>query len=70
MATETVRIVEAESIQDYLTRYYRPDRMTDTLQASYEEELQKNGYVCTSWHDNVTGQFIAWPHYPPSALVR
>ena len=59
-----IRIVEATSVKDYLDRYYKKSRMTPTLLASYEEELQLNGYVCTSHHDNVTGEFIAWPDYP------
>ena len=59
-----MKIVEAKSVEDYLERYYKKSRMTDTLLASYEEEYAANGYVCTSHHDNVTGEFIAWPFYP------
>jgi len=58
-----VRIVEATSIEDYLKRYCKKDRMTNTLLHTYEEEFKKYGYVCTSPHDNVVGEFIAWPHY-------
>jgi hypothetical protein len=59
-----VRIVKARSVADYLRKYYKKDRMTTTLQASYEEKLKKWGFVCTGHYDNVTGEFIAWPHYP------
>jgi hypothetical protein len=59
-----VKIVEAESVKDYLDKYYKKDRRTDTLLESYTEEYNKYGYVCTSQHDNVTGEFIAWPYYP------
>lgn len=59
-----VRIVEADSVADYLQKYYKKARMTDTLLESYEEEFKKYDYVCTSHHDNVTGEFIAWPFYP------
>jgi hypothetical protein len=59
-----MRLVEADSVADYLTRYYKRERMTPTLLASYEAELAERGYVCTSHHDNVTGSFIAWPRLP------
>jgi len=64
-----LRIVEAESVEDYLDRYYKKDRMTDTLLESYEKEYKENGYVCTSHHDNVTGDFIAWPSYPSKTIA-
>ena len=57
-------IVKAKSVKDYLDRYYKKARMTPTLLDTYEKEYEKYGYVCTSSHDNVTGEFIAWPHYP------
>ena len=56
-----IRIVEADSVEDYLNRYYKKDRMTPTLVETYKEELERYGYVSTSHHDNVTGEFIAWP---------
>ena len=59
-----VKIVKAESIEDYLNKYYKQNKMTDTLLASYTEEYKRRGYICTSYHDNVIGEFIAWPHYP------
>lgn len=58
------RIVEAKNVADYLQRYYKKNRMTDTLLDTYTKELEEFGYVCTSHHDNITGEFIAWPHYP------
>jgi hypothetical protein len=57
-------IVEAKSVKDYLERYYKKSRMTDTMLESYEEEYAERGFVCTSHHDNVTGEMIAWPYYP------
>ena len=59
-----MEIVEATSVEDYLNRYYKKDRMTPTLLASYEQDFKEFGYVCTSHHDNVTGEFIAWPYHP------
>lgn len=58
-----VRVVEAESIADYLSRYYKPDRITATLQRAYEIELEVYGFVVTSHYDNVTGGWIAWPRF-------
>ena len=60
----TVRIVEAESVQDYLSQYYKKSRTTETLLNSYEEEFAEFGCICTSHYDNVVGEFIAWPFYP------
>jgi len=64
-------IVEAKSVEDYLDRYYKKSRYTlcgkeyaGELLASYQKEYAQRGYVCTSHHDNVTGEMIAWPHYP------
>ena len=57
----TVRIVKADSVADYLDRYYKPSRRTDTLLATYEEEFRRNGYICTSSYDNIIGEFIVWP---------
>ena len=59
-----MKIVKAKSVKDYLDKYYRKSRITPTLLKSYQAEYDKRGYVCTSHHDNVTGEFIAWPFYP------
>jgi hypothetical protein len=59
-----MKIVEATSVKDYLDRYYKKSKMTLTLLQSYQEEFERNGYICTSHHDNVMGEFIAWPDYP------
>jgi len=68
---ETIKVVEASSVEDYLERYYKHDRYKGRgeeyeaiLLKSYTEEFSDRGYVCTSHHDNVTGEFIAWPHHP------
>ena len=59
--------VEADSIEDYLNRYYRPDRYrmrgdeyAAGLLRSYQKTFKKFGYVITSKHDNITGHIIAW----------
>ena len=64
-------IVKAKSVKDYLNKYYKKSRYTGRgkdyakiLFASYQEEYAERGFVCTSHHDNVTGEFIAWPMYP------
>ena len=68
---DKMRIVEASSIKDYLDKYHKRDRYTgrgaeyaEYLLQSYQEEFERRGYVVTSHHDNVTGEIIAWPHYP------
>ena len=67
-------VVEADSVLDYLIRYYKPERscpdpgdagpVRRSLLDMYKEEYNEDGYVCTSHHDNVTGRFIFWPHKP------
>jgi hypothetical protein len=54
--------VQADSLQNYLKRYYKPRRIHDfdSLLRSYQAELDKFGFVHTSHHDNVTGRHIAW----------
>lgn len=59
-----MRAVEANSIEDYLNRYYKRDRMTDTLVATYTREFEQDGYICTSHYDNITGEMIFWPAIP------
>lgn len=66
-------IVEANSVEDYLDKYYKKDRYTgrgkqyaSDLLKSYQDDYNTNGYVCTSHHDNITGELIAWPHYSKS----
>ena len=59
-----MRIVKAKSVKDYLDKYYKKSRMTDTMLESYEEEYAARSFVCTSHHNNVTGEMIAWPYYP------
>jgi len=58
-----MKIVEAQSVKDYLTRYYKKP-VTDNLIASYEDELKLYGYICTSRHDNILGEIICWPKQP------
>jgi hypothetical protein len=64
-----MKIVEAESVRDYIERYYRKSRLTPTLLDSYEKEFAETGYVCTGRHDNITGEFIAWPFYPEKSSL-
>lgn len=57
----TIRIVKAASVADYLDRYYKRDRRTPTLLQTYTQEFEQDGYICTSPHDNIVGELIAWP---------
>lgn len=66
------QVVVAASVADYIIRYYKADRRLDhdraygegSLTRAYEAELERDGYICTSHHDNVTGAFIYWPCRP------
>ena len=63
-----MKMVKAKSLEDYLDIYYKKNRRTPTLLDSYREELHCYGYVCTSEHDNVTGEFICWT--PNKKLIK
>lgn len=59
--------VEAESVEDYLNRHYRPERFrgrgeeyATRLIASYQRELEQYGYCLTSHHDTIYGRAIVW----------
>jgi len=59
--------VEADSVEAYLDRHYKPDRFRGrgeeyaaALIASYEREYAERGYCYTSHHDAVCGQSIVW----------
>jgi hypothetical protein len=53
-------VVEANSVEDYLNRYYKKNLRTPTLVNSYKKELEEFGYIATSHHDNVMGETICW----------
>lgn len=67
--------VEADSVEDYLDKHYKPDRFRGrgenyarALIASYEREFAKRGYCFTSHHDSVCGQTIIW--YGPKGQTQ
>lgn len=59
-----IQVVKAKSVEDYLDRYYRKERRSDTTLDTYEEEYIREGYVHTSHFDNITGSHIYWPKLP------
>lgn len=68
---EIMKVVKAKSVEDYLDKYYKKSRYKErgkeyekVLLKSYKEEFARRGFVCTSHHENVTGEMIAWPYYP------
>ena len=59
--------VKAESVADFLDRFYRPDRYRGrgeeyaaVLLASHIRDFEANGYDIISRHDSVTGQVVAF----------
>lgn len=59
--------VPAESVEDYLNRYYKNERYkgrgkeyADMLLKGYKEGLEEDGCVRTSKHESVTGEYICW----------
>lgn len=60
-------IVKADSVEDFLSRYYKPDRYTSrgndyakTLLCSYKKDYKDRGYCFTSAHDSVTGKIVVF----------
>ncbi|MBU8901709.1 MAG: hypothetical protein KOO69_03130 [Victivallales bacterium] len=59
--------VSAESVQNFLDRYYKHDRYKGRgeeysahLLASYEREFAERGFCTISLHDNVIGKHISF----------
>lgn len=59
--------VKASSIEDFLTRYYKPERYTGRgkeyaaiLLASHKQCLEKDGIDIISHFDSVTGNVVAY----------
>jgi len=59
--------VKAQSIDDFLARYYKPDRYTGrgaeyaaALLESHRQDFEHYGYDIISRHDSVTGQVVAY----------
>jgi hypothetical protein len=59
--------VLADSVTDFLDKYYRPDRYRGrgaeyaaALLASYEREMAADGWTFISHHDNVTGEIVSY----------
>lgn len=63
--------VQADSVKDFLERYYKPDRYRGrgeeyaaSLLASHEARYQAYGYDLISRHDSVTGQAVYFGNRP------
>lgn len=59
--------VGAESVEDFLSRYMKPERFTgrgqdyvDHIIKSYTDELEKYGFCFITHHSSVTGKEIAF----------
>jgi len=59
--------VKASSLDDFLNRYYKPERYRGrgeayaaTLRASHQADLERDGCDVISRHDSVTGQTVAY----------
>ena len=60
----------AESVSDFLRKYYRRNRIRDfsALVDSYEREYEEFGYCFIATPDNVVGEIAAW--YGPNFVVH
>lgn len=70
-ATIPCKLVSADSVEDYLDRYYKHDRYkgrgseyASYLLDDYRSIFAERGYIMTSHFDNVTGADIFWPSMP------
>lgn len=52
--------VEADSVEDFLKKYYKPERYTESLLQKYKKELEEQGYCFISAHDCVMGRAAAY----------
>ena len=69
------RAVQANSIEDFLDRYYKPQRFRErgekyaaVLIASHQADFDHYGYDFISHHDSVTGRVVSW--FGPGTGVR
>lgn len=53
-------MVDAESVEDFINRYYRPERITDTLVDTYKERFNSEGFCFISHHDSRTGSIVSY----------
>jgi hypothetical protein len=59
--------VEASSVADFLSRYYKPERYTGrgpeyaaVLLADHQADFENTGFDIISNHDSVTGNCVAY----------
>jgi len=59
--------VECLSVEDFLERYYKPQRYhgrgaeyAAELLKDYKRKFEKNGFVFISHHDSVTGRVVSY----------
>ena len=59
--------VEADSVADFLARYYKPERYTGRgedyaacLLASHKRHLAEEGYDFIIHHDSITGRIVSF----------
>ncbi len=59
--------VEASNVEDFLKKYYKPERYTGRgkeyaqhLLQKYKKELEEQGYCFISAHDTVVGRAVAY----------
>ena len=59
--------VKADSVGDFLDRFYKPERYkgrgeeyAETLLASYQEEIKNRGFTFIPKHDSVTGYCVSY----------
>ncbi len=59
--------VEADSVEDFLNRYYKPTRYTGRGKAyakgllkSHQQAFEKYGYDIISRHDSMRGEVVAY----------
>lgn len=59
--------VEADSVEDFLSRYYKPERYigrgeeyAQSLLRSYQNEFEQEDFAFISRHDSVTGKAVAF----------
>lgn len=60
--------VEASSVEDFIQRYYKKDRLFDDVYPGYTDTIIENrlvdvvkyGYCIISRHESVTGQVVAY----------
>lgn len=52
--------VKADSVEDFVNKYYKKERLTNTMVETKEREFKNFGYCTISHHDSNTAKIVRY----------